>query len=216
MPYGLALSASLTVAFVPLSMAVAQESSAAADEATEEVVITGSRIARGFGLRQPLARGHRRPRCHREIRLRATSSSSWRKCPSNGNGAFSTRGNNQDSTANGSSPSAFAASARMRRSCSSMDAGSPSTPLRKASRPTSSTSTPFPVAAIERVEILKDGSSAVYGSDAVAGVVNIILRDNFQGSRRSVGYGNVTGRPVRREDGLADLGHRVTAIRTSR
>src|SRR5882757_8333515 len=39
----------------------------------------------------------------------------------------------------------------------------------------------IPVAAIERVEILKDGASAIYGSDAIAGVVNFILKDNFQG-----------------------------------
>jgi iron complex outermembrane recepter protein len=39
----------------------------------------------------------------------------------------------------------------------------------------------IPIAAIERVEILKDGASAVYGSDAIAGVVNFILRKNFQG-----------------------------------
>jgi iron complex outermembrane receptor protein len=35
--------------------------------------------------------------------------------------------------------------------------------------------------AIERIEILKDGASAIYGSDAIAGVVNIILRSNYQG-----------------------------------
>lgn len=34
---------------------------------------------------------------------------------------------------------------------------------------------------IERVEILKDGASAVYGADAVAGVVNIITRRDFEG-----------------------------------
>ena len=39
----------------------------------------------------------------------------------------------------------------------------------------------IPIAAIERVEILRDGASAVYGSDAIAGVVNFILRSNFQG-----------------------------------
>ena len=37
--------------------------------------------------------------------------------------------------------------------------------------------------AIERIEILKDGASAIYGSDAVAGVVNIILRKDFQGAK---------------------------------
>ncbi|MEQ1517700.1 MAG: TonB-dependent receptor, partial [Usitatibacteraceae bacterium] len=39
----------------------------------------------------------------------------------------------------------------------------------------------IPAAAIERIEVLKDGASAVYGSDAIGGVVNIILRKDFQG-----------------------------------
>ena len=40
----------------------------------------------------------------------------------------------------------------------------------------------IPATAIERIEILKDGASAVYGSDAIAGVVNIILRKDFTGA----------------------------------
>jgi iron complex outermembrane receptor protein len=36
----------------------------------------------------------------------------------------------------------------------------------------------LPLSTIERVEILKDGASSIYGSDAVAGVVNIITRKN--------------------------------------
>jgi len=39
----------------------------------------------------------------------------------------------------------------------------------------------IPLSAIERVEVLKDGASAVYGSDALAGVINIILRKDYQG-----------------------------------
>jgi iron complex outermembrane recepter protein len=39
----------------------------------------------------------------------------------------------------------------------------------------------IPYDAVERVEVLKDGGSAIYGSDAIAGVVNIILRENFEG-----------------------------------
>ncbi|UVO54578.1 TonB-dependent siderophore receptor [Sphingomonas sp. SUN039] len=39
----------------------------------------------------------------------------------------------------------------------------------------------FPVNAIERVEVLTDGASATYGSEAVAGVVNVITRKNFEG-----------------------------------
>ena len=39
----------------------------------------------------------------------------------------------------------------------------------------------IPVGAIERIEILKDGASAIYGSDAIAGVINIILRKDYTG-----------------------------------
>lgn len=39
----------------------------------------------------------------------------------------------------------------------------------------------IPMEAVERIEVLRDGASAVYGSDAVGGVVNIILRDDFDG-----------------------------------
>lgn len=39
----------------------------------------------------------------------------------------------------------------------------------------------IPTSAIERVEVLKDGASALYGSDAIAGVVNIITRKDFEG-----------------------------------
>lgn len=42
--------------------------------------------------------------------------------------------------------------------------------------------------AIERIEVLKDGASAIYGSDAVAGVVNIILRKEFTGARVRASY----------------------------
>jgi len=50
----------------------------------------------------------------------------------------------------------------------------------------------IPLAALERVEVLKDGASAVYGSDAVAGVVNFILQKNFQGIQVGGTYGTPT------------------------
>ena len=49
----------------------------------------------------------------------------------------------------------------------------------------------IPLTAIERVEILKDGASAIYGTDAIAGVINFILRKDFQGLEVS-GYGGWT------------------------
>ncbi len=47
----------------------------------------------------------------------------------------------------------------------------------------------IPVAAIERVEILKDGGSAVYGADAVGGVVNFITKKNYQGGEVRTNFG---------------------------
>jgi len=50
----------------------------------------------------------------------------------------------------------------------------------------------IPVSAIERIEVLPDGASAIYGSDAVAGVVNIILRKDFDGAETGARFGTVT------------------------
>ena len=47
----------------------------------------------------------------------------------------------------------------------------------------------IPTAAIKRIEILRDGAAAQYGSDAIAGVINIILEDNVQELRASATYG---------------------------
>ena len=47
----------------------------------------------------------------------------------------------------------------------------------------------IPVAAVDRVEILADGASAIYGTDAVAGVVNIILKTNYEGFEMGGRYG---------------------------
>lgn len=54
----------------------------------------------------------------------------------------------------------------------------------------------IPAALIERVELITGGASAVYGADAVAGAINFILRDDFEGLEASFSYGQT-------EDGLA-------------
>ncbi|MBS0213688.1 MAG: TonB-dependent receptor [Proteobacteria bacterium] len=50
----------------------------------------------------------------------------------------------------------------------------------------------IPLAIIERVEVLKDGASTIYGSDAIAGVINIITRKKFEGAQLNWSYGQTT------------------------
>lgn len=50
----------------------------------------------------------------------------------------------------------------------------------------------IPLAAVERIEVLPDGASALYGSDAVAGVINVILRRDFEGVTTSGQLGSST------------------------
>lgn len=47
----------------------------------------------------------------------------------------------------------------------------------------------IPMSAVERIDVLKDGASALYGSDAIAGVVNIITRKDYDGLEVSVQHG---------------------------
>jgi iron complex outermembrane receptor protein len=48
----------------------------------------------------------------------------------------------------------------------------------------------IPMAAVERIEILTDGASSTYGSDAIAGVVNIIMKKNYEGLEFNIGAGS--------------------------
>ncbi|MCV2885862.1 TonB-dependent receptor [Aestuariibacter sp. AA17] len=115
------------------------------------------------------------------------------KLPISGQGTFSTQGNSSDDTANGGS------------SVSLRGLGADSTLILVNGRRVSVS--PFakgidtafvdinniPLAAIKRVDILKDGASAIYGSDAIAGVINIILKDDFEGVELSAKYGDTSG-----------------------
>lgn len=62
----------------------------------------------------------------------------------------------------------------------------------------------IPLVAVDHVDVLTDGSSAIYGADAVAGVVNIVLRDHYDGAETSV-YGNIPTRGGGRETGASQI-----------
>lgn len=55
----------------------------------------------------------------------------------------------------------------------------------------------IPVSGLERVEVLLDGAAAIYGADAVAGVVNTVLKDDFDGLTMDVQYGGAEGTGLR-------------------
>ncbi len=57
----------------------------------------------------------------------------------------------------------------------------------------------IPATLIDHIEILKDGASAIYGSDAIAGVINIILKDHFEGAAVSGQIGENEGNDGRQQ-----------------
>lgn len=67
---------------------------------------------------------------------------------------------------------------------------------------TTSNANLLPFAAIERIEVIADGTSAVYGSDAVAGVVNFVVRKDYTGVEASLRSSNVSG-PFEMQGSLA-------------
>jgi iron complex outermembrane recepter protein len=69
----------------------------------------------------------------------------------------------------------------------------------------------IPLAAVDSIEVLKDGASAIYGADAVAGVVNIKMRRGMDGTEASVQYGNTT-----RKDSSEFIASVITGAQTDK
>jgi len=68
----------------------------------------------------------------------------------------------------------------------------------------------IPLQAIERIDLLKDGASAIYGSDALAGVINIVFKRGLTESVVTSGYGNTTRNDSSRFDAAVFLGRAST------
>ena len=67
----------------------------------------------------------------------------------------------------------------------------------------------IPIAAIERVEVLRDGASAQYGSDAIAGVINIVLKGGDSGGSVSASYGEYSEGDGGKYQVLGDAGFKL-------
>ena len=72
----------------------------------------------------------------------------------------------------------------------------------------------IPAAAIKRIEVLRDGAAAQYGSDAIAGVINIVLNDDAESGRAAISYGEfsegdgeTTNLDLSKGFALGDSGH---------
>ncbi len=64
----------------------------------------------------------------------------------------------------------------------------------------------FPLSAVERMEVLTDGASAIYGSDAIGGVVNVVLRKDFDGAETRLRTAPDTGNDVNEFQFVQTLG----------
>lgn len=73
----------------------------------------------------------------------------------------------------------------------------------------------IPLAIVERIEVLGDGASAIYGSDAIAGVINVVTRRSFDGVEARIAYGGFEqddGETTRAEVTFGRSGERFDAL----
>lgn len=179
----------LAVISTAVSFALGSQASfAQQDESIEKIAVTGSLIKRtDMEGPSPVASINAEQIANTGV---TDLISLFTKLPISGQGTFSTQGNSSDDTANGGS------------SVSLRGLGADSTLILINGRRVSVS--PFakgidtafvdinniPLAAIKRVDILKDGASATYGSDAIAGVINVVLKDDFDGAEISAKVGD--------------------------
>jgi iron complex outermembrane receptor protein len=73
----------------------------------------------------------------------------------------------------------------------------------------------IPIAIVERIEVLEDGASAIYGSDAISGVINIITRRDFEGAEVTTYYGEYDqgdGETTKADVTVGGSGERFNAV----
>ncbi|WP_440055797.1 TonB-dependent receptor plug domain-containing protein [Pseudoalteromonas sp. T1lg65] len=188
-------SKKLSALSVAVLAATSHQVMAEEQQSIERIEVTGSHIKRND------LEGPSPVRSLSADDLAATGSTdligALQKLPVAGAGTFSTQGNSSDDTANGGSSVALrglGASSTLVLINGRRVAVSPFAKDIETSFVDLNT---IPVSAVKRIDILKDGASATYGSDAVAGVINIILRNDIDGFE-------VSGKLSNTADGGAD------------
>lgn len=73
----------------------------------------------------------------------------------------------------------------------------------------------LPVTGIQRLEVLRDGAAAIYGTDAVAGVINTITQDDFEGLEANIRYGGSENTDLRELTGTVKWGKNFNDGRTN-
>lgn len=179
---------SLTVSFAGATgQALAQQEREEDTSDLDRVKVTGTQIERaGVEGTSPLISFSRE-----EIEASGvtTIQELLREMPSAGPGSFNTLNDSQDDTSSGTA----AVSLRGLGASSTLTLVNGRRAVQSATAQGITTNftdlNSIPIAAIERIDVLKDGASPIYGTDAIAGVVNIILRDDYEGFEFTVGAG---------------------------
>jgi iron complex outermembrane receptor protein len=199
-----ALAVLAAVGAVTVAPVAAQQTPAQQSQSLERVTITGSNIRRTdqetiapveIITRETIERTGSQTVADVLLKLPSTSSGVFNETANSfapGTQAVSLRGLGQDATLvllNGRRVAGFGFAQNIQDSFVDLSA--------------------IPTSAIERIEVLKDGASAIYGSDAIAGVVNIILRRDYTGIEAAANVGFFQGKNDYRASlvgGFGDLG----------
>lgn len=184
------VSAAAVIAAALAQPASAQEDRTAA-QPTEEIVVTGSNI-RGARINEALpvvVLGEDDIAAVGEI----DAEDLVRSLPSNGNVAFRNDNNTTVNNVRGDIASinlrSIGSSGTLVLLNGRRVVNHPSTQAELSTPVTTTNVNSLPVAGISRIEVLTDGASAIYGTDAVAGVFNTILKDNYEGLSLQVRHG---------------------------
>ncbi len=184
-----------TACATAVAMALSSNVAIAADEEIERIEVTGSHIKRSD------MEGPSPVQVMSADEIRATGANdligALQKLPIAGTGTFSTQANSSDDTANGGSSIALRGLGADKTLVLINGRRVAVSPFAKDIDTAFVDLNNIPMSAVKRVEILKDGASATYGSDAIAGVVNVIIRDDIDGMEFTGKYGGT-------EDGGGD------------